>query len=79
MPVRHLAAEPVDQRGGHAHDAACVLLRKNPVVWISSSTSAGSAAARSAGVGYLANSGGVTMLTRSSVVWADRIVAVSSW
>ena len=55
-----------------------VLLRKNPVVRISSSTSAGSAAARSSGRGYRANSAGVTMLTRSSVVWADRIVAVSS-
>ena len=55
-----------------------VLLRKKPVVRTSSSTSAGSAAARSSGRGYLANRAGVTMFTRSSVVWADRMVAVSS-
>ena len=56
-----------------------VFCRKNPVAWMSSSTSAGSACARSAGVGYLANSAGVTWFTISSVVCAERIVAVSSW
>ncbi len=39
------------------------------------STSSGSAPARSPGVGYFAKSVGVTMLTRSSVVCAERIVA----
>ena len=43
------------------------------------STSAGSAAARSSAVGYRANSAGVAMFTRTSVVCAERIVAVSSW
>ncbi len=43
-----------------------------------SSTSAGSAAARSWGVGYFAKSTGVTMFTRSSVHCADRIVAARS-
>ena len=43
-----------------------------------SSSSGGAAAARSYGVGYLANSAGVTMLTLTSVVCADRIVAASS-
>ena len=55
-----------------------VFERKNPVDWMIVSTSAGSADARSAGVGYFANRFGVTMLTRSSVVWADRIVATSN-
>ena len=55
-----------------------VLLLKNPVERISSPTSAGSASARSAGAGYRANRAGVTRLTRTSVVCADRIVAVSS-
>ena len=32
-----------------------------------------------AGVGKAANSAGVTWFTRSSVVWADRMVAISSW
>ena len=32
-----------------------------------------------AGVGYRANSAGVTLFTISSVHWADRIVATSSW
>ena len=31
------------------------------------------------GVGYLRNSLGVTMFTRSSVHWADKIVATSNW
>ena len=52
---------------------------RSPVEWTSRSTSSGSACARSAGVGYLANSAGVTLLTFSSVVCADRIVATSSW
>jgi hypothetical protein len=55
-----------------------VFERKNPVEWMSFSTSSGSAWARSAGVGYRANNAGVTMLTRSSVDCADRIVATSS-
>src|SRR5689334_6013184 len=52
--------------------------RKKPVEWMIPSSSDGSAAARSAGVGYFANSVGVTMLTRSSVHCADRIVAQSN-
>src|SRR5918996_143018 len=55
-----------------------VLFRKKPVDWMICSSSAGSAAARSSGRGYLPNTDGVTMLTRSSVVCADRIVATSS-
>ncbi len=43
------------------------------------STASGSACARSRGVGYFANSSGVTLLTFSSVVWAERIVAASNW
>ena len=39
---------------------------------------AGITAAIAAGVGYLSNNWGVTMLTRTSVHWADRIVATSS-
>ena len=53
--------------------------RKKPVGRMSSSSSSGSAAARSAAVGYRAKSAGVTMLTRSSVVWADSTVATRSW
>ena len=45
-----------------------VLARKNPVEWMSSSTTSGGAAARASGVGKAANSAGVTMLTRSSVL-----------
>jgi hypothetical protein len=55
------------------------LLRKKPVVFTSSSTSSRFAAASAAGVGYVANSFGVTMLTRLSVHCALRIVATSSW
>ena len=37
-----------------------------------------SALANAAGSGNLANSAGVTILTRTSVHWADRMVAISS-
>ena len=37
------------------------------------------AAFSDAASGYAANSAGVTEFTRRSVVWADRIVATSSW
>ena len=50
--------------------------RKNPVEWMISSSSSGLAAARSTGVGYRANTVGVT---RASVHCADRIVAIRSW
>ncbi len=53
--------------------------RKKPVLRIVSSTSASGAAASDAASGYLAKSCGVTMLTRSSVHWAERIVATESW
>src|SRR6266513_3612146 len=55
-----------------------VLLRKNPVLWISCSRTCGSALAKSRAVWYFANSAGVTILTRASVDWAERIVATSS-
>src|SRR5262247_1301064 len=55
-----------------------VLLRKKPVLWISLWNTAGSAAAYSAAFRYFANNAGVTMFTRASVDWADRIVATSS-
>ena len=45
---------------------------------ISSSTGAG-ASAIAWGVGKAANSFGVTRFTRSSVHWADRMVAHISW
>ena len=54
------------------------LLRKNPVAWMAASTSARSAAARSAGVGQRRNSSGVTWLTTTSVDCADRMVATSN-
>ena len=54
------------------------LLRKKPVLWISFSNRLIGTAASAAGVEYLANSSFVTMFTRSSVHWAERIVAISS-
>ena len=55
------------------------LARKNPVERISVSTSARSAAASDGASGYRANSAGVVRLTRTSVHWAERMVAASSW
>src|SRR2546423_4132931 len=55
------------------------LLRKKPVEWISRSSVGGSAAANAAASVYFANSAGVTLFTRSSVHWADSIVAARSW
>src|SRR4029077_1084456 len=55
-----------------------VLARKNPVGLISFSTSAGSAPPRSRAVGERRDSSGVTRLTERSVVWAERMVAISS-
>ena len=52
--------------------------RKKPVERIRSSSSLRSAAASACGVGKRANSAGMTRLTRSSVHWADRMVATSS-
>ena len=54
------------------------LLLKNPVDRISWASTSGLTAAKSAGVGYFANSPGVTSLTRLSVHCADRIVATSN-
>ena len=71
---RDLAVEALDHRGGHA-DEALVFDRKNPVRRMISSTSSGLAAASDSGSGYLAKSAGVTMFTRASVLWADRMVA----
>jgi hypothetical protein len=55
------------------------LFRKKPVERTTSSTSSWAAPASASASGYRAKSTGVTMLTRSSVVWADRIVATPSW
>src|SRR3989442_170992 len=54
------------------------LLLKNPVERISLAKTSGRTAAKSAGVGYLANSPGVTSLTRLSVHCAERMVATSN-
>src|SRR5438132_3821977 len=54
------------------------LLRKKPVGRRSGSSCSGLAAAMAWGVGYLWNSPGVTLLTITSVHWADKIVAISS-
>src|SRR5271156_3578512 len=56
-----------------------VLARKKPVERTSSSTWSGFAAARDSASGYAAKSAGVTMFTRASVLWADRMVAASNW
>ena len=56
-----------------------VLARKNPVERTSSSTCSGFAAASDSASGYAAKRAGVTMFTRASVLWADRMVAASSW
>ncbi len=56
-----------------------VFMRKKPEDLMISSTSDGSAFASFSGVGYLAKSTGVIMLTRASVVCAERITAMSSW
>ncbi len=55
-----------------------VFCRKNPVDRTISSTRSGSAAARSSGEGYRSKSSGVTLFTFSSVVWAERMVAIRS-
>ena len=54
------------------------LLRKKPVVRMSSSNSSGWSEAKASGVGYFWKSTGVTMLTRTSVHCAERMVATSS-
>ncbi len=54
------------------------LLRKKPVAWMRSSTSAGSAFASSAGLPKRANRPGATRLTVLSVLCALKMVASSS-
>src|SRR5258708_357020 len=54
------------------------LLRKKPVERISGSSCSGVSTAKSFGVGYLRNRMGVTILTRTSVHWAERMVATRS-
>jgi hypothetical protein len=54
-----------------------VLFRKNPVERIRSSTSPCEAPARVRGSGKRAKSAGVTRLTRTSVHWAERMVATA--
>src|SRR5262245_46057560 len=54
------------------------LFRKNPVLWISFSSCLIGTVTSAAGVEYFLNSSVVTILTRSSVHWADRIVAISN-
>ena len=56
----------------------CVLARKNPVDWMIGLDVSAIRRGQIGGAGYLANSVGVTMLTRTSVVCADRTVAMSS-
>ena len=53
--------------------------RKKPVLRMMLSSAGSGAFAIACGVGYRRNSSGVTMLTRSSVHCADRIVAHTSW
>jgi hypothetical protein len=47
---------------------------KKPVEWMSRSSSPGGEARYASGVGYFANSAGVTLLTIASVDCADRTV-----
>ena len=54
------------------------LLWKKPVVRMRSSSSGRGAWAMAAGVGKRRNSSGVTRFTRTSVHWAERMVATSS-
>ena len=54
------------------------LERKKPVGRMICSISSADAAASAAGEGYRANSPGVTWLTRSSVHWAERMVATAA-
>jgi hypothetical protein len=54
------------------------LARKKPVGLRIASSSSRSASAYACAAGYFANSVGVTLLTVTSVVCADRIVATSS-
>lgn len=58
--------------------SAYPFMLKKPVDRISSSTCPAGAEAIAAGVGYVANSRGVTIFTRSSVHCAERIVAERS-
>ena len=55
------------------------LLRKNPVCLTISSTSACDESARALAVGNLRNKLGVTRLTVTSVVWADRMTDIKNW
>src|SRR5258706_12095435 len=57
---------------------AFALLRKKPVCLTSRSISTWLASANACGVGYLRKSDLVTMLTRTSVDWAERMVAISN-
>ena len=54
------------------------LLRKKPVVFMRDSSSGREAWAMAAGVGKRRKSSGVTKLTRTSVHWAERMVATRS-
>src|SRR5678815_1804151 len=67
-PVTRLAAPIIDFD----------LLLKKPVLRISLARTSGATAAKSSGVGYLANRPGVTSFTRLSVHCAERIVATSN-
>ena len=55
------------------------LFLKKPVLRMISSTSSSFAPARDSASGKRRNRTGVTSFTRSSVVWAERIVATESW
>ena len=64
---RHLAAEALLERLRHADEVLRLRAEEPGRLDRSSRRRRGRRAARSAGVGYFANSAGVTMLTRSSV------------
>jgi hypothetical protein len=70
----NLATVAVHERPGRLF----ALARKKPVLRITASRSRCFAPARVAASGQRRNSSGVTMLTRLSVHWAERIVAITS-
>ena len=55
------------------------LLRKKPMLRITSSTSSTGACAMAAGFGQREKSSGVTLLTLASVVWALRATQITHW
>ncbi len=77
---RDRPAEALDQRAAAMPIRLLVLERKKPVVSDDLLDLLGvGRRQRAPDRDTLANRTGVTMLTRTSVVWAERIVAASSW